>query len=37
MVREEILKDSRNHGALGEAAQRLIVMHLDYEEFPTIK
>lgn len=37
MVREDILADQRNHGPVGDAARRLIVLHLDYEEFSTIR
>lgn len=37
MVREDILADKRNHGPVGDAARRLIVLQLDYEEFPTIR
>eukprot|EP00879_Flechtneria_rotunda_P014905 GHRR01015573.1.p1 GENE.GHRR01015573.1~~GHRR01015573.1.p1 ORF type:complete len:335 (+),score=75.55 GHRR01015573.1:764-1768(+) len=34
---EDILRDPRNAGPLGNAAKRLIPMHLDLEDFATIK
>lgn len=37
IVREDILADQRNHGPVRDAALRLVVLHLDYEEFPTIR
>lgn len=36
-AREDVLRDQRNHGPLGGAAQRLKVMHADFEDFASIK
>jgi hypothetical protein len=37
LAREEILRDTRNHGLMPNAAERLKVLHLDFEEFTTIR
>lgn len=37
LAREEILRDPRNHGLMPDAADRLKVLHLDFEEFTTIR
>lgn len=36
-AREEILRDPSNHGSVGNAAARLKVMKLDYEDFTSIR
>lgn len=37
MAREDILKDTRNHGPIDNAAGRLIVMQADYEDFASVR
>lgn len=37
LARQDILCDSRNHGVMGEAHKRLIVLQVDFEEFRTIR
>lgn len=37
MAREDILRDNRNHGPIGDAARRLICLHLDLEDFPSVQ
>lgn len=36
-ARAEILRDPRNHGPVADAPSRLKAMHLDYEDFSTIR
>lgn len=35
-ARQDILADTSNHGPVPDAGSRLKVMHLDYEDLPTI-
>jgi len=37
IAREDILKDTRNHGPVDNPAGRLIVMQADYEEFASVR
>lgn len=36
-VRQDILADTSNYGPVPDAGSRLKVMHLDYEDLPTIR
>jgi hypothetical protein len=36
-ARQDILADGRNHGPVPDAGGRLRVMHLDYEDLPSIR
>lgn len=37
LAREDILKDTSVHGPVGDAANRLIVLQVDFEEFRTVR